>query len=438
MNNIIQPKTLPGTMELLPREQLLFNEVKNKIEKVYQSFGFLPLDTPIIESSNVLLAKAGGETEKQVYRFLKGDNDICLRFDLTVPLAKYVAANLNDLTFPFKRYQIGKVYRGEKAQKGRYREFYQCDIDIIGKDKLSIKNDAECPAVIYSVFKELDFGEFVIYINNRKIINGLFEELGLTEKKLELMRLLDKYDKMGREKIMLSLREDFLIDEETINKLLSFIEISGDTNTKLKLLKSFPTTNETYLNGVKELEEVIKYIRLQNVPDKNFEIKLTIVRGLDYYTGTVFETVLTDYPQLGSVCGGGRYDNLAGLYTNSILPGVGIAIGLTRLFYQLCENNLIKSKQLSNSKVLVIPMDDTAIDKSYEITSLLRLNGINCQIYTEETKFKNKLAYADKLEIPYVIIIGEDEIKNNTLTLKDMVNRSQTTITADEIISSLK
>ena len=438
MNNIIQPKTLPGTMELLPREQLLFNEVKNKIEKVYQSFGFLPLDTPIIESSNVLLAKAGGETEKQVYRFLKGDNDICLRFDLTVPLAKYVAANLNDLTFPFKRYQIGKVYRGEKAQKGRYREFYQCDIDIIGKDKLSIKNDAECPAVIYSVFKELDFGEFVIYINNRKIINGLFEELGLTEKKLELMRLLDKYDKMGREKIMLSLREDFLIDEETTNKLLSFIEISGDTNTKLGLLKSFPTTNETYLNGVKELEEVIKYIRLQNVPDKNFEIKLTIVRGLDYYTGTVFETVLTDYPQLGSVCGGGRYDNLAGLYTNSILPGVGIAIGLTRLFYQLCENNLIKSKQLSNSKVLVIPMDDTAIDKSYEITSLLRLNGINCQIYTEDTKFKNKLAYADKLEIPYVIIIGEDEIKNNTLTLKDMVNRSQTTITADEIISSLK
>ena len=438
MNNIIQPKTLPGTMELLPREQLLFNEVKNKIEKVYQSFGFLPLDTPIIESSNVLLAKAGGETEKQVYRFLKGDNDICLRFDLTVPLAKYVAANLNDLTFPFKRYQIGKVYRGEKAQKGRYREFYQCDIDIIGKDKLSIKNDAECPAVIYSVFKELDFGEFVIYINNRKIINGLFEELGLTEKKLELMRLLDKYDKMGREKIILSLREDFLIDEETTNKLLSFIEISGDTNTKLELLKSFPTTNETYLNGVKELEEVIKYIRLQNVPDKNFEIKLTIVRGLDYYTGTVFETVLTDYPQLGSVCGGGRYDNLAGLYTNSILPGVGIAIGLTRLFYQLCENNLIKSKQLSNSKVLVIPMDDTAIDKSYEITSLLRLNGINCQIYTEETKFKNKLAYADKLEIPYVIIIGEDEIKNNTLTLKDMVNRSQTTITADEIISSLK
>lgn len=438
MNNIIQPKTLPGTMELLPREQLLFNEVKNKIEKVYQSFGFLPLDTPIIESSNVLLAKAGGETEKQVYRFLKGDNDICLRFDLTVPLAKYVAANLNDLTFPFKRYQIGKVYRGEKAQKGRYREFYQCDIDIIGKDKLSIKNDAECPAVIYSVFKELDFGEFVIYINNRKIINGLFEELGLTEKKLELMRLLDKYDKMGREKIMLSLREDFLIDEETTNKLLSFIEISGDTNAKLELLKKFPTSNETYLNGVKELEEVIKYIRLQNVPDKNFEIKLTIVRGLDYYTGTVFETVLTDYPQLGSVCGGGRYDNLAGLYTNSILPGVGIAIGLTRLFYQLCENNLIKSKQLSNSKVLVIPMDDTAIDKSYEITSLLRLNGINCQIYTEDTKFKNKLAYADKLEIPYVIIIGEDEIKNNTLTLKDMINRSQTTITADEIISTLK
>ena len=436
--SIIQPRTLPGTMELLPKEQILFDEIKNKIEKVYKSFGFLPLDTPSIESSDVLLAKAGGETEKQVYRFLKGDNDICLRFDLTVPLAKYVAANFNELTFPFKRYQIGKVYRGEKAQRGRYREFYQCDIDIIGKEKLSLKNDAECPAIIYSVFKELDFGEFVILINNRKIVNGMFEELGLTDRKVELMRLLDKYDKLGREKIILTLKEDFSYSEEKINKLLSFIEIKGDNDTQLSLLKSFPVTSEIYKEVVRELEEVIKYIRMQNIPEKNFQIKLTIVRGLDYYTGTVYETILTDYPSLGSVCGGGRYENLAGLYTNNVLPGVGIAIGLTRLFYQLCENNLIKSKQNSIAKVLVIPMSECADEKCYEITSLLRLNGIECQLYTEDTKFKNKIAYADKLEIPYVIIVGEDEIANNTLTLKDMKNRTQTTIVTNELLKSLQ
>lgn len=438
MNNIIQPKSLSGTMELLPKDQILFDEIKSKIEKAYKSFGFLPLDTPVIESADVLLAKAGGETEKQIYKFSKGDNDICLRFDLTVPLAKYVAANMNKLAFPFKRYQIGKVYRGEKAQKGRYREFYQCDIDTIGKDTLSLKNDAEYPAVIYSIFKELDFGDFVIYLNNRKIISGLLESLDLLNDKQDIMRLLDKFDKIGEENVRLTLKLDYNISEEKIEKLLEFVLIKGDTDTQLSMLKNFEIDNETFKLGVSELEQVVKYIRYQGVPDKNFTIKLSIVRGLDYYTGTVYETFLTDYPNLGSVCSGGRFDNLAEFYTNSKLPGVGISIGLTRLFYQLCENNLIKSNKTSVSDVLILPMDDECLEKAYEVATSLRLNSIATQVYFEDTKFKNRITYADKLQIPYVVILGEDEIKANTLTVKDMFNRTQDTIKQDELISYLK
>lgn len=423
--SIIEPKTLPGTMELLPKEQILFNEIKSKIQNVYESFGFLPLDTPIIEKSDVLLAKAGGETEKQIYRFTKGDNDICLRFDLTVPLAKYVSAHLNELEFPFKRYQIGKVYRGERPQKGRYREFYQCDIDTIGKDTLSIKNDAEYPAVIYSIFKSLDFGDFTIMLNNRKIINGLFEGLNLSSQKEDIMRLIDKFDKIGKDNVVACLLDDYKLDKDTCDKLISFLTFEGTTGEKLDMLKNAGFSNETYNTGVSELEEVVKCVRLQGVPDKYFKIKLTIVRGLDYYTGTVYETILNDYPNLGSVCGGGRYDNLAGFYTDQKLPGVGIAIGITRLFYQLCENNLIKSSKSSIAEVLVLPMDDNAIEKGYAVASKLRLSGIPCQLYLEDKKFKNKINYADKLKIPYVIIIGEDEINNNYVTLKDMFNFNQ-------------
>ena len=423
--SIIEPKTLPGTMELLPKEQILFNEIKSKIQNVYESFGFLPLDTPIIEKSDVLLAKAGGETEKQIYRFTKGDNDICLRFDLTVPLAKYVAANINELEFPFKRYQIGKVYRGEKPQKGRYREFYQCDIDTIGKDTLSIKNDAEYPAVIYSIFKSLDFGDFTIMLNNRKIINGLFEELNLSSQKEDIMRLIDKFDKMGKDNVVACLLDDYQLDQNTCDRLINFLTFEGTTDEKLDMLKNAGFSSEIYNTGVSELEEVVKCVRLQGVPDKYFKIKLTIVRGLDYYTGTVYETILNDYPNLGSVCGGGRYDNLAGFYTEQKLPGVGIAIGITRLLYQLCENNLIKASKSSIAEVLVLPMDDNAIEKGYAVASKLRLSGIPCQLYLEDKKFKNKINYADKLKIPYVVIIGEDEVNNNYVTLKDMFNFSQ-------------
>ena len=436
--SIIEPKTLPGTMELLPKEQILFNEIKSKIQNVYESFGFLPLDTPIIEKSDVLLAKAGGETEKQIYRFTKGDNDICLRFDLTVPLAKYVAANMNELEFPFKRYQIGKVYRGEKPQKGRYREFYQCDIDTIGKDTLSIKNDAEYPAVIYSIFKSLDFGDFTIMLNNRKIINGLFEELNLSSQKEDIMRLIDKFDKMGKDNVVACLLDDYHLDQNTCDKLINFLTFEGTTDEKLDMLKNAGFSSEIYKTGVSELEEVIKCVRLQGVPDKYFKIKLTIVRGLDYYTGTVYETILNDYPNLGSVCGGGRYDNLAGFYTEQKLPGVGIAIGITRLFYQLCENNLIKASKSSIAEVLVLPMDDNAIEKGYAVASKLRLSGIPCQLYLEDKKFKNKINYADKLKIPYVVIIGEDEVNNNYVTLKDMFNFSQEKVEDLKLVDTVK
>ena len=436
--SIIEPKTLPGTMELLPKEQILFNEIKSKIQNVYESFGFLPLDTPIIEKSDVLLAKAGGETEKQIYRFTKGDNDICLRFDLTVPLAKYVAANINELEFPFKRYQIGKVYRGEKPQKGRYREFYQCDIDTIGKDTLSIKNDAEYPAVIYAIFKSLDFGDFTIMLNNRKIINGLFEELNLSSQKEDIMRLIDKFDKMGKDNVVACLLDDYKLDQNTCDRLINFLTFEGTTDEKLDMLKNTGFSSEIYNTGVSELEEVVKCVRLQGVPDKYFKIKLTIVRGLDYYTGTVYETILNDYPNLGSVCGGGRYDNLAGFYTEQKLPGVGIAIGITRLFYQLCENNLIKASKSSIAEVLVLPMDDNAIEKGYAVASKLRLSGIPCQLYLEDKKFKNKINYADKLKIPYVVIIGEDEVNNNYVTLKDMFNFSQEKVEDLKLVDTVK
>lgn len=433
----VEPKTLSGTMELLPKEQILFNEIKDTIKSVYESYGFLPLDTPVIERADVLLAKAGGETEKQIYRFNKGDTDICMRFDLTVPLAKYVSANINTLEFPFKRYQIGKVYRGERPQRGRYREFYQCDIDTIGKDSLSIKNDAEFPAIIYDIFKRLDFGDFTIMLNNRKIINGLFEAVGLSDLKEDVMRLVDKFDKVGEQTVRLTLLDDYKLNKSTVDNLLKFLTFKGTTDETIAMMKSCGIDNDTFQSGVSELEEVVRCVRLQGVPDKYFKIKLTIVRGLDYYTGTVLETVLNDYPELGSVCGGGRYENLAGFYTDQKLPGVGIAIGLTRLFYQLCEKNLIKSDKTSVADVLVLPMDENAIEKGYEIASKLRLNGIKCQLYLEDKKFKNKINYASKLEIPYTIIIGEDEVKNNFVTLKDMVKFSQEQVADSDLVKSI-
>ncbi len=426
-----EPRTLSGFMELLPNEQILFNQMREKIENTYKKFGFLPLDTPIVELSEVLLAKAGGETEKQIYRFNKGDTDLSLRFDLTVPLSKYVAKNYGNLSFPFRRYQIGKVYRGERTQKGRFREFYQCDIDIIGDGELDLINDAELPSVIYSIFTELGFNDFTIRVNNRKILNGLFEGIGQKETSVEILRVIDKIDKIGKEAVITELQK-IGISEDAIQKIVNFIEIEGTSEEKLEELKSMNIENETFKTGIYELEYVIKNMKLFGIPEKNYNVDLTIARGLDYYTGTVYETFLNDYRELGSVCSGGRYENLAEYYTDKKLPGVGISIGLTRLFYKLNELELIKATKKSIAQVLVIPMvEDLTVP--IKVATALRNNGVNTEIYLNNKKLKAKFKYADKLEIPYVIILGEDEIANNKFKLKDMASGEEKEYSLEEI-----
>lgn len=436
MSNKIEPRTLPGFMELLPNEQIQFNSMMDKIRNSYEKFGFLPIDTPVIEMAEVLLAKAGGETEKQIYRFNKGDNDLALRFDLTVPLAKYVCEYQNDITFPFKRYQIGKVYRGERPQKGRYREFYQCDIDIIGDGELSIVNDAEMPSVIYTTIKELGFDNFTIRINNRKILNGLFAELELENESVEIMRIIDKLEKIGEDNVIKCL-EDLKIDNSKIDKIMTFLKIEGTTDEKLKALQELGFTNELFNQGLDELTQVVKYVRLFGVPDTNFKVDLTIARGLDYYTGTVYETFLNDYREIGSVCSGGRYDNLAEFYTDKKMPGVGVSIGLTRLFYKLNELNILKEAQKSISKVLVVSMTEN-INKALEIGTKFRQAGINADVYLEDKKIKAKFKYADKLGIPYVAIIGEEEEKNGTVSLKNMQTGEQEEISIERAVEVLK
>ena len=436
MDKKIEPRTLPGFMELLPKEQIAFNQMRQAIQKSYEKFGFLPLDTPIIEKAEVLLAKAGGETEKQIYRFEKGDNDLALRFDLTVPLAKYVTQYYNDLSFPFRRYQIGKVYRGERPQKGRFREFYQCDIDIIGDGDLSIIYDAEMPAVIYQTIQSLGFEDFTICMNNRKILNGLFEALGLKEQSVEIIRIIDKIEKIGKDNVVAML-EEMQIAKEAIEKIVDFLEIAGTTDEKIQALENMDIQSELFQAGVEELKAVVGYVRKFGVPDTHFKVELTIARGLDYYTGTVYETFLNEYRSLGSVCSGGRYDNLAEYYTDKKMPGVGVSIGLTRLFYQLNELQAIKQEQKSIAKVLVIPMTEN-IEKALEIGASLRKENIPTEIYLEEKKIKAKMKYANHLEIPYVILVGEDEINNNVVTLKNMVTGEQETVSLAEAISRLK
>jgi len=434
--NKIEPRTLSGFMELMPNEQILFEQIKEKIEKTYQKFGFLPLDTPILELSEVLLAKAGGETEKQIYRFEKGDTDISMRFDLTVPLAKYVAKNYGNLSFPFRRYQIGKVYRGERTQKGRFREFYQCDIDIIGDGELSIINDAELPSVIYTVFKELGFDDFTIRINNRKILNGLFESLNQKGNSVEILRIIDKIDKIGKEAVIEEL-EKIEVDEESISKIMAFIGIEGATDEKLQKLKELDIQNEMFETGLDELTQVVKYVRTFGIPENNFKVDLTIARGLDYYTGTVYETFLNEYRELGSVCSGGRYENLAEYYTDKKLPGVGISIGLTRLFYKLNELQIINAKKKSISEVLIVPMlEDMSIP--IRIANELRKNGINTEIFLNNKKLKAKMKYADKLEIPNVIVIGEDEVNTRIVKIKNMITGNEQESKIENIVDYFK
>ena len=427
----VTPRTLTGFMELLPNEQILFNEIKETIRKSYEEFGFLPLNTPIIELSEVLLAKAGGETEKQIYRFNKGDTDLSLRFDLTVPLAKYVAMHYGELSFPFRRYQIGKVYRGERPQKGRFREFYQCDIDIIGDNELNILHDSEIPMVIYSTFKKLGFDDFTIRINNRKILNGFFASLNLADP-AEVLRIIDKLDKIGIDEVKNCLAE-IGVSTDSINKIVEFISISGSSDEKIECLKGLNIENEIYQKGIEELEAVINGVRLFGIPESNFTVDLTIARGLDYYTGTVYETFLNDYRQLGSVCSGGRYENLAEFYTDKKLPGVGISIGLTRLFYKLNELNAIKVSRESIAKVLVVSASSD-IAPCLSIATAFRTAGINTELYLNDKKMKAKFKYADKLNIPFVVAIGEDEIANNTVSLKNMKTGEQYQVSVEEAI----
>ena len=431
----VEPKIMSGFMELTPENQIKFNYMYDTIKNTYESFGFLPIDTPILEYSEILLAKAGGETEKQIYSFKKGDTDISMRFDLTVPLSRYVSQHMNDITFPFKRYQIGKVYRGERPQKGRFREFYQCDIDVIGNGELSIAYDAELPCIIYNVFKKFAFGEFVIKINNRKILNGFFSSLGLSEQVTDILRIVDKIDKIGAEIV----KEELIkigVSEEAADRILYFINIDGSNDEIINALKNLNIENEIFNKGVEEIEQVINYLRMFNIPENNFKIALSIARGLDYYTGTVYETNLVDYPELGSICSGGRYDNLTSYYSNQTMPGVGISIGLTRLFDQLMDNGLIEKIQTNSSiaQVLIVDADNSNFEYVSNVGNILRQNNIRTDIYYGDKQLKNKMKYANKLAIPYVLIIGETEKNESLVTIKDMVSGEQSLTTIEEAI----
>lgn len=437
MKNKVEPKILPGMMELLPQDQIQFNKIMDTIKEVYESFGFFPLDTPVIEYSNVLLAKAGGETEKQIYRFTKGDNDLSLRFDLTVPLARYVAQRYNELIFPFKRYQIGKVYRGERPQKGRYREFYQCDIDVIGNETLSMVYDAEIPAVIYNVFKKLDFGKFTIRINNRKVLNGFFDSLKLNDNSTDILRIIDKIEKIGSDNVIKEL-EELNIDSEKITQIMNFIKIKGSNEEIITSLKEMNLQNELFSTGINELEQTINYIKDFNIPQEYYQIDLTIARGLDYYTGTVYETILDEHPSLGSICSGGKYENLTGYYTDQNLPGIGISIGLTRLYSKLKEANLIPNINNNLIECLVVPMDKQCLKYAIKVATTLRENKIVTDVYYQEKNMKQKMKFADRQNIPFVIIIGEEEMNNQILTIKNMRESTQQQLPLEKVISLIK
>ncbi len=429
--DIIKPRTLSGFMELLPAKQIKMERMMEVLRKTYGSYGFAPLDTPIIEDAQILLAKGGGETEKQIYRFSKGDSDLALRFDLTVPLAKYVALHYNELAFPFRRFQIGKVYRGERAQRGRFREFYQADIDIIGDGKLDIMNDAEIPAIIYKVFRGFGLERFQIRVNNRKILSGFYAMMDLSEKSGDIMRTVDKLDKIGAEKVRAILVEEGL-SEAAADEILKFIAISGTNAEVLTALEGYAGRNEVFDKGLEELRAVTANLAAFGVPEANFAVDLTIARGLDYYTGTVYETTLLDHPEIGSVCSGGRYDNLAGYYIDKPLPGVGISIGLTRLFYVLDEQGLLNPQLPSApADVLVLPMT-ADVGSAVALAEELRSAGLRVQLYSESKKFKQKLSYADKLGVPYALLLGEDEIAQGKAALKNMRTGEQVLVTAAE------
>ena len=434
-----KPRTLSGFMELLPEQQVQFDRMMELLRRSYSLYGFTPLDTPVIEASEVLLAKAGGETEKQIYRFTKGDTDLSLRFDLTVPLAKYVALHYADLSFPFRRFQIGKVYRGERAQRGRFREFYQADIDVIGDGKLDITNEAEIPAIIYSTFSSLGLHRFQIRVNNRKILNGFYDMLGLAGRSQDIMRTVDKLDKIGADKVReLLLAEDIGLSGDAADEILKFIAIRGNNAQVLSALEGYRGRSELFDQGLDELSTVVKYLAAFGVPEDHFAVDLTIARGLDYYTGTVYETAMLDHPEIGSICSGGRYDNLAEYYADKQLPGVGISIGLTRLFYVLSEQGMLNGEMnTAPADALILPMTED-LAPAISFASLLRGAGVRAQLYTEQKKFKQKMSYADKLRVPYVVFLGPDEIAQGAVSVKDMATGEQRTLPQEEAASLIR
>jgi len=436
MNKYTEPRILSGFMELLPEDQILFDNMKNIIEETYKEYGFLPMDNPIIELSEVLLAKAGGETEKQIYRFNKGDNDLSLRFDLTVPLARYIAMNYPNLVFPFKRYAIGKVYRGERPQKGRYREFYQCDIDVIGNETVNLMYDAEVPTIIYNIFKKFGFNNFTINLNNRKVLKGFFANLNISEENsVEILRTIDKMPKIGKDTVI-SILKDNGLSEEKINKIISFVEITGTYKEVINSIRSLNIDNEIFNEGVNELEFVCDNMYKLGVPYENYKINLTITRGLDYYTGTVYETFLNDYMSLGSVSSGGRYDSLTKYYTDKPFPGVGMSIGLTRLFSKFKELQIIKAEKKCNADVMVLSLSQD--DEAIALASKLRKDGVKVDMCYIAKGMKQKMQYASRLMIPYVILLGEDEVKNNLVALKNMNTGEQVSISYEEALKILK
>lgn len=418
---IVKPSTIAGVMELLPKEQLVFDKIKNIIEESYKKYQFMPIDTPVIEKNEILFAKGGGETEKQIYEIASESKDMSLRFDLTVPLARYVAEHFQDLNFPFKRYHIAKVYRGERNQKGRYREFYQCDIDIIGHNSLSIYNDALLPRVIYDIFDKLNFSDLTFKINNRKLLNGFFRSLGI-EDSTDVLRTIDKKDKIGLDNTYEELVK--LTCEEKAKTIIDFINNTASNQTLLEKLSGF-SDNELFLEGLDELSKVYNYMIDLDIPDKNIKIDLAITRGLDYYTSTVYETFINGYEKIGSVCSGGRYEDLASNFSKQKLPGVGMSIGLTRLFYQFQELGLIDDQIESLTDTLIIPMDEEVNEYGIEVLNKLRSRGEAVDIYLEDGKFKKKMTYADKLGVKEVIILGADELANKEVSIKNMQTGEQ-------------
>jgi len=445
-------RTAPGVMELLPLEQIAFQDLLDTVRRNFERFGFLPIETPVMEYSDVLLTKQGGETERQVY-FVQstgalaasdkgaGKPELALRFDLTVPLARYVAEHENELTFPFRRYQIQRVYRGERAQRGRFREFYQCDIDVIGKDHLSIRYDAEIPAVIYSVFRDLAIGPFTIQLNNRKLMRGFFEGLGITDvdKQAAALREIDKFDKRGADYVRDTLTgEAFGLSAESAEQILAFVQVRSNGHADaLAKLDALGSGSEMLNQGVAELRDVLLLIKSFGVPESHYAINLSIARGLDYYTGTVYETTLNEHPQIGSICSGGRYDNLAANYTKSHLPGVGISIGATRLFWQLREAKLLGLAE-STVKVLVTQMDEAQLPGYLELAATLRNAGIATEVVMEASKLGKQFKHADRAGIRFVLVLGPDEIAKGVVTVKDMRKQDQFEVPRSELVKALR